>query len=247
MSLYNMLFGQNPNTEVLLAILELKESDVERLRDVHFSSDGIEIYTRTGGNNRKSYPNEKLISSPYYVRDEDDDFDNTYATYYFRFPDEVKDDCEKFRNVRENGVSGKLIQWVIKTLERQETEADIYHRLWEEQNRLVQQSKQTFIYETNGHTIVPLDDSSLEKYLKLMEDADGQQLSYSVMPYKIVLEENVDMWEFERDKSDLEKEKCRVKISFPKKWEIDMDLWDRWEQKFSEKYPKAINTIKKGI
>ncbi len=247
MSLYNLLFGQNPNTDVLLAILGFKESDVQRLRDVSFSENGIMIYTRTGGWNRDDYPNEKLVNSPYYLYDEDDDEDDTYATYYFKFPDEVREDCEKFRNVRENGISGKLIQWILKTLEREETEADKHHRLWEEQNELVLQSKQTFICETNGHTIVPLDEFSLEKYLKLMEENDGKQLSYSVMPYKVIVEENVYMWRSDENKPELEREKCRVKISFPKEWEIDLDLWKRWEEKYSDKYPKSIKTIKDSV
>ena len=244
MSLYNMIFGQNPNSDILLSILGLKKSDVERFRDCGFEDGGIFIYTRTGGGNRDGYPNEKLTSNPYYLSDEDDNFDCTYATYHFKFPDEIKKDCEQFKNVRENGISGKLIQWILKTLEREETKEDKYNRLWEEQNKLVQQSKQTFIFETNGHTIVPLDDSSLEKYLRLIEENDGQQISYSVMPYKIIVEENVPKYEnMDKDKSELEKEMCRVKISFPKKWEIDMELWERWYKKFKDKYPKSIKTI----
>lgn len=110
MSMYNLLFGRNPNTDVILAILGLKQNDVERFRDCGFLDDGIYIYTRTGGGNREDYPNEKLTGSPYYISDVDDDFDTTYATFYFKFPDEIKDDVEKFKNVRENGITGKLIQ-----------------------------------------------------------------------------------------------------------------------------------------
>lgn len=244
MSLYNMLFGKNPNTEVLLAILGLKEADVQRFRDCGFDDKGIYIYTRTGGGNREGYPNEKLTSSPYYLSDTDDDFDCTYATYYFKFPDEIKEDCEQFKNVRENGISGKLIQWILKTLEREETEDDKWHRLWTEQDRLVQQSKQTEICETHGHTIVPLNEGSLEKYLDLMEKADGKQLSYSVLPYRLIVEENVPRWNLDDKKSEIEKEMCRVKISFPKKWEIDTELGKRWIKKYENKYPKAIATIK---
>jgi len=247
MSLYNLLFGQNPNADIILAILGFKESDIERFRDCGFSDDGIFIYTRTGGGNREGYPNEKLVSNPYYTGDEDDGSDCTYATYHFSIPVEIKEDVEAFKNVRENGISGKFIQWILKTLEREETESDKYSRLWDEQNRLVQQSKQTFIIETNGHTIVPLDDFSLEKYLKIMEEAGGKQLSYSVMPYTIIVEENIPSWNFEDDKSDIEREMCRVKLSFPKKWEIDNELWDRWQKKFGDKYPKAINIIKESL
>jgi len=243
-----MLFGKNPNTEILLAILGLKESQIERFRDCGFTDDGIYIYTRTGGGNREDYPNKELVNSPYYLKDEDDEGDCTYAQYYFKFPDEIKDDCIQFMSVRENGISGKLIQWILKILEREETKEDKHHRLWIEQNKLVQQSKQTFIFETNGHTIVPLDESSLEKYLTLMEENEGNQLSYSVMPYKIIVEENVDMWSnLDRNKPELEKQKCRVKISFPKSWEIDQELWKRWEEKYKSKFPKSIAKIKENI
>jgi hypothetical protein len=247
MSLYNLLFGMNPNTDVILAILGLKKNDVERFRDCGFEEKGIWIRTRTGGGNREDYPNIKLTTSPYYLSDEDDDFDSTYATYYFEIPDEIKEDVEQFKNIRENGISGKLIQWVLKTLEREETEHDIYARKWEEQGKLVQGAKAISIYETNGHTVVPLDDSSLDRLLKLMEEANGLQLSYSVMPYKTIIEENVPKWNFESNKSDLEKDMCRVKVSFPKNWEIDLDLFKRWELKFAEKYPKSINTIREAI
>lgn len=91
MSLYNMLFGKNSNTESILNSLGLKEYDVERFRDCRIDSDKQEIwiYTRTGGGNRDYYPNELLTSNQNYKYDEDDDFDSTYATYYFNYPEEL--------------------------------------------------------------------------------------------------------------------------------------------------------------
>lgn len=243
MSLYNLLFGMNPNTEILLAIIGLKQADIERYRDCGFTDDGIYVYTRTGGGNREDYPNEKLTSNEYYLRDQDDDFDCTYATYYFKFPEQIRQDCLNFKDVRNKGISPEFIQWVIKTIERPESEEDKYLRLWNKQRDLVGQSKQTFIYETNGHTIVPLNESSLEKYLKLMEENDGGELAYSVMPYKVIVSENVPKWNFEKERPEIEREMCRVKIDFPKNWEIDNDLWERWKTKYSTKYPKSIKTI----
>lgn len=246
MSLYNLLFGKNPNTDIILAILKLKENDVQRYRDCGFSDDGIYIYTRTGGGNRDDYENEKLVNSPYYLSDEDDEFDCTYATYYFKIPEEIKEDVEKFKNFTEEGITAKFIQWVTNTLERQETENDKRSRLWKKQNELVNMSTQTFVCETNGHTIVPLNDKSLETYLKLMEEAGGSQLRYSVMPYKILVEENVPRWYLE-DTENINTEMCRVRVSFPKKWEIDFQMWDRWQKKFGGKYPEAIKTIKEYV
>lgn len=86
MSLYNALFGKNPDTATILASLGLEEKDVERFRDCGITDRYIYIYTRTGGVNRAGYRNEKLTSNPYYIYDHDDPFYNTYATYIFRIP-----------------------------------------------------------------------------------------------------------------------------------------------------------------
>jgi len=177
-SLYNMLFGQNPIGDVLLATLGLKQDDVGRYRDCFVADGHIAVYTRNGGGNRRcwcrdepiygterckhhvvavevnetafmpksEWPNDKapgnyfryegavygceyltgkrvmrdhfhcdapisadcacpgcvveyrLPKHPLYVRDVDDDFDCTYATIYFRFPDEYADDLKRLEN-----------------------------------------------------------------------------------------------------------------------------------------------------
>lgn len=86
MSLYNMIFGKNPNTKDILALLGLEETDIERFRDCYIDGDEICIYTRTGGANREHYHNKVLTSHPNYKYDADDDYDCTYATYYFSLP-----------------------------------------------------------------------------------------------------------------------------------------------------------------
>lgn len=92
MSFYNMLFGKNPAIPYILATLRLTERDVERFRDCYVTNGKIAIYTRTGGGNRDDYQQEKLTSHPLYLYDRDDDFDSTYATFYFSFPDEWKEE-----------------------------------------------------------------------------------------------------------------------------------------------------------
>jgi hypothetical protein len=91
MGMYNMLFGTNPDAELLLTILKSTgDFDTGRFRDAYLSQDGTEIliYTRNGGGNREDY--EEAINSmqnhPCYLRDEDDDFDCTYAYFYFAVP-----------------------------------------------------------------------------------------------------------------------------------------------------------------
>lgn len=93
-SLYNMLFGENHDTKDILAALNLTKSDIERFRDcwINEAKGEIAIYTRTGGNNREYYPNEILTSHPSFLRYEDDDYDNTYTTFYFSMPEVPKED-----------------------------------------------------------------------------------------------------------------------------------------------------------
>lgn len=115
MSLYNLLFGVNEAAPVLLAALGLTSADVPRIRDVYVDGEYIVIHTRTGGGNRDyyenletcrdSYPeyftnaqeapcgpwNDDLRANPHFDHDDDDEFDSTYANFYFRFPAEYAD------------------------------------------------------------------------------------------------------------------------------------------------------------
>jgi hypothetical protein len=119
MSLYNMLFGVNQAAPVLLAALGLSVSDVPRFRDAYVAGDRIVIHTRTGGGNRDYYENaetcranypeyfkgendpsgpwnDDLRANPHYDQDADDDFDSTYADFFFRFPDEYAADLQAY-------------------------------------------------------------------------------------------------------------------------------------------------------
>lgn len=87
MNMYTILFGTNPNADMILAAINLTKDDAERYRDCWVEENRICIRTRTGGGNREDYPNETLTSHPNYLYDEDDDFDSTYATYYFKLPE----------------------------------------------------------------------------------------------------------------------------------------------------------------
>lgn len=117
MSLYNMLFGVNDYAPVLIAALGMTANDVPRFRHCYIDGEQIVIRTRTGGGNRdyydseescrENYPdyfngkedpsgpwNSSLTGSKFYIYDEDDDFDSTYANFYFRFPDEYAEDLK---------------------------------------------------------------------------------------------------------------------------------------------------------
>lgn len=55
----------------------------------------IYVYTRVGGGNRGAgYGEEELMKHPNFLRDWDDDFDKTFATYAFSVPDEWKADFD---------------------------------------------------------------------------------------------------------------------------------------------------------
>ncbi len=108
MSLYNMLFGVNQLAPVLLAALGLSRDQVPRFRDCYVDGEKkqIVIHTRTGGGNREDYQdeNDELCAHPQYLHDEDDDFDSTYADFYFSFPPDLAADltalCDKVETHR---------------------------------------------------------------------------------------------------------------------------------------------------
>jgi hypothetical protein len=94
MSMYGMVFGDGTFKAPMAAVAEVDPEKIGRLRDMWMEphEDGgyrLAIYTRVGGNNRESYTEwvEYAQSHPNYISDRDDDFDNTYATYYFRITD----------------------------------------------------------------------------------------------------------------------------------------------------------------
>ena len=107
MGLYNMLFGVNPDTPAILRILGWTTQDIPRFRNACLTKkDGnpvIAVYTRMGSPNRECWEGEKEIGCTcpacraeamleghtLYLANEDDDFDPTYATYYFRAPEDA--------------------------------------------------------------------------------------------------------------------------------------------------------------
>lgn len=102
MSMYNMLFGRNPASKLLLAMLDLTEGDTGRFRDCYLQEDPenglvIVIYTRNGGGNREAYEDvtSALQDHEEYITDYDDDFDNTYASYVFSVPEKFKETAKE--------------------------------------------------------------------------------------------------------------------------------------------------------
>ena len=112
-----MLFGVNIAAHHLLKCLDYSVDDIPRFRDAYLKDGHIVIYTRTGGGNREFYENETCCRENFpehfgvgndpkgpwnddlrkhtcFVRDEDSDFDRTYALFYFIFPQGYRHDLE---------------------------------------------------------------------------------------------------------------------------------------------------------
>lgn len=91
MSLYNMLHGNHPLAGHFLAVLGFaKVIEIPRFRDIFLFDGEIRILTRTGGGNRSAYEtqNDSLKVHEGYLRNWDDDFDNTFAWWAYKWPED---------------------------------------------------------------------------------------------------------------------------------------------------------------
>lgn len=127
MSLYNAIYGVNQATFFILPMLGKHPDEYPRFRDCFIgglenadetdpfgiplkkTSDEkvISIYTRVGGGNRDDYKSEieQLQKLPNYLRDYDDDFDSTFATFVFSIPEKWKADFDKITENKINEIS----------------------------------------------------------------------------------------------------------------------------------------------
>jgi len=95
--LYNMVVpGGFERAHLLLPVIGLNPDagNVIRLRDAWVETDPehgivIHVYTRIGGGNRADYADaiQTLRETPGYLRDADDGFDATYASFWFTVPE----------------------------------------------------------------------------------------------------------------------------------------------------------------
>jgi hypothetical protein len=105
MSLYNQLFGFDPLAKPLLGLLDIDPLHVPRFRDCFLLEGKIAVYTRTGGGNRAMNATPWIFEGeiiprtvapdswdalcaahPDFLNSEDDDYDATYAFWWFRYP-----------------------------------------------------------------------------------------------------------------------------------------------------------------
>lgn len=118
--LYKRMFDGTAPTDIVLAAIGLSIDNIPRFRNLTLSKNTghVVIRTRTGGGNRdfyqseelyrENYPedfeegntaytgpwNDDLMQNPNYVSNEDDNFDNTYAYFFFQFPAEYASDLK---------------------------------------------------------------------------------------------------------------------------------------------------------
>jgi hypothetical protein len=134
MSMYNTLVGRRPHAGVLFCLLG--NPKVPRFRDCYLDADGnITILTRTGGGNRDYYEkaqylahdyswcepyegpwNEDLRVIPGYLRDEDLDYDSTYACFHFTPPAGCEDIIELVKAEQGEFDPGKAFAQVLADL-----------------------------------------------------------------------------------------------------------------------------------
>jgi hypothetical protein len=124
MTMYNLLFGKNSESNIFLKMIGRNENDFGRFRDVSLDEKNryIIVTTRDGGNNRrchKSFDDEYsgedcpegsecsgcvmtniVPTYEFYVKDKDDSYDCTYADVYFKIP-------EKYKNLTQIMLDGK--------------------------------------------------------------------------------------------------------------------------------------------
>jgi len=135
--LYNMINGVNPATFFILPMLGKHPDQYPRFRDCFLgelsnskdldeigipikindiTKKVISVYMRIGGgDNRNTYSKEidELRAMPTYIKDYDDDFDNTYATFQFGFPFQFQDMYDAIMTLKPLNESPKEYQEIL--------------------------------------------------------------------------------------------------------------------------------------
>ena len=113
MSLYNMINGYNPACVFIMPMLGRKQEEYPRFRDCFVEDGMIAIFTRVGSPNKGcGFGEEELYKDPNYVRDYDDDFDCTYATYLFNVPEKWKADFDAIMNNKWQDISDEYVAYL---------------------------------------------------------------------------------------------------------------------------------------
>lgn len=128
MSLYNQLFDENKDATALLGMLSLTRNDFARYRDVWLNKNGtiITVLARIGGNNRKDYKQvfTNIRKNKYFIKDFDDNFDNTYAYLQFKIPEKYQYTCKSIAPKEERLSLKEMFEKEIQEAKIPGSEAD---------------------------------------------------------------------------------------------------------------------------
>lgn len=246
MSLYNMLFGMNGQTDLLLAVIGLRQVDVERLRDVRSDDHGavIEVYSRTGGGNRENYPNLVMRKRPEWAGSEDDDFDCTYCTDTFRVPEQWRADVAALGDILAHGMRAEFAQHLAKTLRRDPTDADKDQASTDSERAALARTRH---HMANGHTFVPHDDSALKVALDLAEKNGGTLRScWGIAPIALTVKR--DFHPYPQAKAETDRQHfVRVEVGYDFQWAMDDAYWQHMKHRFGESHPLTMAEIAETV
>lgn len=241
-----MLFGRNSQTALLLAVIGLRENDVERLRDVFASEDGseIQVYTRTGGGNRDYYPQLVMREAKGWNGSQDDDYDSTYCTDTFSVNPKWHKDVAGLSDVFTHGLRKAFAAHLSKTLRREPTESDRAAAAYQEESERVRKTRHIM---ANGHTFVPLDDHAMRVALGLSEKNGGELRScWGILPLSLTVTEWHIRWPNARDEKTRNTVE-RATIDQMPHWKIDQRYWQHCLDVFSEEFPVSIAKIDASV
>ena len=127
MSLYNRLFGENEDAEVLLGVISVTRSMFGRYRDIYLNKEGtvVTVVSRIGGWNKSDFKQEynRIENHPNYIKTYTDDIDPTYAYFEFTVPDEYKYTCKKIAPESDRLSVGRMFEEEIKEANDSNSEA----------------------------------------------------------------------------------------------------------------------------
>ena len=123
--MYEMVCNINPDAGRVLNLIGLDPAfliEECRLRDVYLSKDRtkVVIFTKIGGGNRESYSAsiKRLKNFKGYIRDYDDDFDNTYASFEYQIPSNKLMEVVAFLSSSDTTTGGEKLKQSLENLEK---------------------------------------------------------------------------------------------------------------------------------